>query len=335
MSLPKSGVDALMLKVFEPSCFDATLQSRTKAEEWMRLIPMRNHPNLLNMLHAYHRLMMPFFADNVILNKIVTEAWRFEMLVYALDLYDCRDAADPRSGLTVSNLERVCKEMGCASPGRVRAITGIMRIGGYLRRIRSHDDSRIVQLEPSSQFIDIVEKWNNRIFQISDTVFVDDELASSHKQNNRLGWEMRRRGCESLLSGWKLLDPFPEVFHFVSSDGGWMLLLHCASETLRLGDNKHIVPVRVDLAAFGAKFGVSRSHLRRLLEGAYHAGLLREPPKNGSNIVPTPELLASYLTCMAAEISFYRGHAIAARNELAPPAHSRKRATPMTVYGRA
>jgi hypothetical protein len=140
-------------EAFAVDCFDATLQSRTKPKEWARLIHMRNQPNILNMLHAYHRLMLPFFADKVILNKIVTEAWRFEMLVYSLYLYDRRDPDDPRSGLTVSNLERVCKEMDCASPGRVRAIIGIMRMGGYLRRIRSHDDSRIVQLEPSSQFI--------------------------------------------------------------------------------------------------------------------------------------------------------------------------------------
>jgi hypothetical protein len=308
--------DAGVHEAFSVRCFDETLRARTNEMEWARIIHMRDQPHALNMLHAYHRLMLPFFADKVILNKIVTEAWRFEMLVYSLYLYDRRDLDDPRSGLTVSNLERVCKEMNCASPGRVRAIIGI------------------VQLEPSSEFINIVEGWNNRIFQISDIVFVKDNLAQSHRDNNRLGWEMRNRGCKSLFEGWKLLDPFPEVFHFVSSDGGWMLLLHCASEALRVGNNQYITPVRVDLATFGAKFGVSRSHLRRLLESAYKEGLLREPPKNGSNIVLSPHLLASYLTCMAAEISFYRAHGLAARTELAPPANSQRPLAPAKIYGR-
>jgi hypothetical protein len=304
---------------FDLKCFDAVLCARAAPDEWARITQMRDQPNFLNALRAYNALMQPFYSDKVFLNKTVTEAWRFEVLVYCLDLYDQRDISDPRSGLTTSNLERVCSSMNCASPGRVRAILGIMRIGGFLRRSRSHDDGRIVQLEPTSRFVDIVEGWNNRIFQISDSVFEGEHLAQSHKVIPRLGWEMRRRGCESLKQGWKILDPFPEVMHFVGSDGGWMLLLHCAAEALSPDGGQHIYPVSVDLKAFGAKFGVSRSHLRRLLESAHALGLLREAPKNGTNIVLSNKLLASYLSCMAAEVSFYRAHGLAARRELAPP----------------
>ncbi len=134
---------------------------------------------------------------------------------------------------------------------------------------------------------------------------------------------MRRRGAEAVMEGWKLLDPFPEVFHFVSCDGGWMLLLHVADKALMQGGDTHITPVSLDLKAFGAKFGVSRTHLRRLLESAYAAGYLREPPRNGSNIVLSKELLASYLSCMAAELSFYRNHALAGRQELEPLTHTK------------
>lgn len=297
-------------EVFSIDCYDDVLRSRANPKEWARILDMRAQPDFLNCLRMYNNLMQPFFSDKVILNKVVTERWRFEMLVYTLFLYDQRDYQDARSGLTIANLERLCAQMNCASPGRVRAIIGIMRVGGYLRRSRSCDDQRIVQLEPTPQFLDIVEAWNNRIFQISDSVFQHDHLSNWHARDPRLGWEMRNRGCLSLQAGWQLLDPFPEVFHFVSSDGGWMLLLHCASLALEKGHEAYISPISVDLAKFGARFGVSRSHLRRLLESAYQEGLLREPPRNGTNIVLTTHLLASYLTCMAAEISFYRGHAI-------------------------
>jgi hypothetical protein len=43
-----------------------------------------------------------------------------------------------------------------------------------------------------------------------------------------------------------------------------MLLLYCVAEALRLGDYKTIAAVTVDLATFGKRFSVSRSHLRRL-----------------------------------------------------------------------
>ena len=298
------------------NAFDAEISARTTPAEWQRILYFRDAPNFKYALLKYHELMLDYYSGNVMLNKVVTEAWRFEMLVYTLHLYDLRDPANPRSGLTVSNLEKMCAIQKCASPGRVRTIIGIMWLGGFLKRQKSKIDSRIVHFEPSKNFIDIVEGWNNRIFQTIDAVFNDDALAASHLSHPRFGWEMRKRGAEGLIAGWKMLKPFPEVFHFVSADGGWMLLLHCAQEALRLGGGKHIAPVSVDLAKFGPRFGVSRSHLRRLLEAGHKAGLLSAPPRNGSHIALAPKLLASYLTCMASELDYFRGHALAGKAAL-------------------
>ena len=301
---------------FELDQFDAELSVRVTPDEWQRILSFRNARGFSTCLPTYNALMSNYFSGNIMLNKVVTEAWRFEMLVYTLHLYDQRDPDKPRSGLTLSNLEKICAIQKCASPGRVRTIVGIMWLGGFLKRQKSKLDSRIVHFEPSKNFIDIVEGWNHRIFQTIDAVFPDGNLAALHLSHPRFGWEMRKGGAEGLLNGWKMLDPFPEVFHFVSRDGGWMLLLHCANESLRLGNGTHIVPVSVELAGFGARFGVSRSHLRRLLEAAYDEGLLSAPPRNGSSIALAPKTMASYLTCMASELDFFRGHALAAKAAL-------------------
>lgn len=291
--------------------FDAEFASRTTPDEWQRLLALRNNPKYLQGLYAYSELMPQYFSDNIILNKVVTEVWRFEILVYTLYLYDTRDPSDPRSGLTVSNLQRICARQKCASRGRVMAILGMMGIAGYLRRVKSQRDSRVMQLEPSAAFIAIVEGWNHRICQIIDAITPEGQLTMAHGTHPRFGWEMRRRGAERLLNGWKLLDPFPEVNHFVSKDGGWMLLLTSAAEALRLGGETRIAPVSLDLAAFGARFGVSRSHLRRLLESAHAAGLLDTPPRNGASIQLSRKLLASYLACMAGELANYQEQALA------------------------
>jgi hypothetical protein len=240
------------------------------------------------------------------LNKVVTEAWRFQMLVYALHLYDTRDPADPTSGLTASNLTRLCGRMGIASRGRVLAILGIMRVAGYLKRGRGAGDARAVHLEPTDHFIGIVEGWNHRLLQIIDAIDTDHDLSGAHATTARFGWDMRRRGAETLLAGWKILEPFPEVRHFVDSDGGWMMLLTFADAALRPSGGREIAPVSMDLAMFGKRFAVSRSHLRRLLEVAFDKGLLTEPPRNGQTIAPSNRLLASYLACMASELGNYR-----------------------------
>jgi hypothetical protein len=301
---------------FRIDCFDSVLSQRTTSDEWQRILFLRDHPDFLNALFKYAAVMPNYFADNVILNKIVTEAWRFEMLVYTLYLHDIRDPNDPRSGLTLANLQRVCEQQQCASRGRVLAILGIMGIGGYLHRSRANGDGRVARLEPSEKFVAVVEGWNHLIFEIIDAVLPDDALARSHDQFPRFGWEMRRHGAETLLAGWKLLDPFPEVAHFVSRDGGWMFLLTCVAETLRMGSSREIVPLSINLSSFGARFGVSRSHLRRLLESAYADGLLAAPPKNGSAIMLSNHLVAAFLACMASELGNYRLWALRGRAKL-------------------
>lgn len=319
-------------KPFDLTSFDSEFASRTTPGDWQRILVLRNHPRLLHGLARYGELMPVYFSDNVILNKVVTEAWRFEMLVYTLYLHDIRDPADPRSGLTLANLQKICEQQKCASRGRVLAIMGIMRLGGYLRQIKSARDKRVVQLEPSEAFVSTVEGWNRRIFQVIDAITPQDGLAALHDLHPRFGWEMRRRGAVGLLEGWKLLAPFPEVNHFVSRDGGWMLLLTCVAQSLKAGGGHEIMPVSLDLKIFGARFGVSRSHLRRLLESAHAEGLLDTSPRNGSHILLAPKLVAAFLACMASELGYYRTHALAASAALNDPgngsAHSDPGSTP-------
>ena len=269
---------------------------------------------MLQGLFRYAELMPPYYENNVMLNKVVTEAWRFQMLVYTLHLYDTRDPADPMSGLTVANLTRICARQGIASRGRVLAILGIMQMAGYLHRRRSEADARVVYLEASDEFVGIVEGWNQRILQVIDAIDETGGLADAHLADPRFGWDMREIGAQTLLAGWRILDPFPEVGHFVYSDGGWMLLLTCAADALRPSDGAAIAPVTLDLKTFGARFGVSRTHLRRLLETAHVAGLLDAPPRNGQDIRLAPRLVASYLACMASELANYRLWALAVKS---------------------
>jgi hypothetical protein len=296
---------------FQLDAFDAEFSARTQADEWQRTLETRSQPNFVNAILKYHAQLPQRSSGNAVLNKVVAESGRYELLAYTLYLYDIRDPVNPRSGLTVTNLEKMCIRQNCASPGRVRAYIGLMWAAGYLKRHQSKTDSRITHFEPSKKLVEIVEGWNHEIFKAIDDIFPDDGLALRHATEPRFGWDMRRNGTEQVLTGWKPFDLFPEVYHFISHDAGWMFLLHIIGEMMRQSGGTHIVPVQVDLPEFGARFGVSRSHLRRLLESAFEKGLLEQPPQNGTHIVLSHRLVASYFMSMASELSFYRAHALA------------------------
>ena len=109
--------------------------------------------------------MPGYFADNVMVDKVVAEASRYRILVCALHLCDSRD---PAGGLTVTNLTRIGARQGIAGRGRMLAVLGIRQLARNLRRRRSSTGARIVQLEPATEFMLVVEGCNQRILQIID-----------------------------------------------------------------------------------------------------------------------------------------------------------------------
>ena len=309
----RNGVKAGKLSKFYLDEYDSEFASRLSPQEWEVILDFRRLPDFCVAAQQYQMISATFYANHFILNKVVPEVWRFQMIACLLHLYDTRNPDDPRSGLTLVNFQKICTELKLASRGRAFAFLNIMRVGGYLSRNPSSRDARVVELEPTPVFIETVERWNHGIFQMIDAALPGIDLVEKHKRLPRLGWTMRRRSVERVLAGWKPVDAFPEIYMFVAADGGWMLLSYCVAKAVH-GDT--IVPVSVNLSEIGQQYGGSRSHLRRLLETAYAKGYLLAPPSNGSNIVLSPKLVCAYMTWIASYLGGYYRSATDALAEL-------------------
>jgi DNA-binding MarR family transcriptional regulator len=296
--------------------FDHEFAARTTTQDWQRILLLRDHPRMLDGVLSYDALIPDYFANNVILNRVVIELRRFQLLVYTLHLHDTRRPDDPRTGLTHSRLQKLAVTHELASPGGVTTFMGLMLLAGYLKRTRSIEDKRIVHYQPTEKFVAIVEGWNSTILACIDAIEPEGRLVECHAGHPRFGWDMRERGAQVLLAGWKPLNPFPEAEHFISRQGGFMLLLRIVAENIRHGARRNIVPVSVDLATFGKRFGVSRSQLRQLLESGYAQGLLEAAPKNGTHILASPRLIASFVGWQASELAYYREWALAVKASL-------------------
>ncbi len=292
--------------------FDHKLSGRVTSAEFERIVGFRDGNDIIKGLFAYNDIMPDFFAGNLILNKIVIEEWRFYILAFALYLHETRDPANKLSGLSLGNLQRLCLAQKVASRGRVAVAMGLMAMGGYIARANEGGDGRVKRYEPTEKFVGVIEAWTNKLLQIVDVIRPADRLAQHHRLDPLFGRRMRKRGTEVMLGGWRALEPFPEVSHFIHSDAGWMLLLPVIAESVRCGAGE-LAPVTINLAAHAKKFGVSRSHYRRLLETAWQAGLLAQSPQNGSAILPTHELAAAFITCMASELGHAHAWAMATR----------------------
>jgi hypothetical protein len=287
---------------------DALFESRTTEDEWQRIIRFRNRPAFLDGARRHEGVTKHLFTNNLILNKVVMEAWRFQMLALTLYLHEARDDADPRTGLTYSNLSRVCAQLQLASSGRVFAFLNLMKLGGFLTSVRSEQDSRVVHLEPTSLFMRTVDEWTDGIFAAIDAAAPEGRLMIRRALDPGIGMRMRTSGAKGLLDGWQPLAPFPEVTHFASVDGGWMLMEQIVAASLRHPEGLRLEPISINLRTFGRDVGGSRSNLRRVLESAFEQGLLDAPPQGGAHILMSSRMLCAFLTFIASYLSNYQSH---------------------------
>jgi hypothetical protein len=287
---------------------DALLSSRMSVAEWQRITAFRNRPTFLAGARAHEGVAKHLFTDNLILNKVVLEAWRFQMIALTLYLHEAYDPADPRTGLTVTNLTRLCQQLDLASSGRVFAFLNLMKLGGYLTSQRSAEDSRVVHLQPTAKFMTTVEEWTEGIFIAIDAAAPEGRLVERRAARFSLGTQMRTNGARGLIEGWKPLDPFPEVALFAGTDGGWMLIEQIVAPALRHAEGLRAEPVSINLRKFAGEVGGSRSNLNRLLNKAYEQGLLDVPPRGGAEIVLSSRMLCAFLAFIASYLSHYQQH---------------------------
>ncbi len=53
--------------------FDREFATRTSEADWRRITDLRDHPRMLDGVLRYDELIPDYFADNIILNRVVIE----------------------------------------------------------------------------------------------------------------------------------------------------------------------------------------------------------------------------------------------------------------------
>jgi hypothetical protein len=297
-----------MAENFDISRHDALFASRMTANEWQRILAFRNLPDFLAGIRTHEGAMLPFFTRDRFINKLATEEWRFQMIVFTLYLHETRIEGDPRTGLSVSNFQRVTKSLKLASAGRAYAFLNIMKLAGYLSSDRDSIDARVIRLAPTPLFLGIVEEWNNNIFAAIDAADPESQLLQLSQRHPDLGRKMRTSGAEEILDGWVAMAPFPEVHHFAAADGGWMLMESIISASLHGTPPTSIESASLNLRECAHSFGGSRTNLKRLLDRAYDLGLLDFPAREGAPIRFSSVMICSFLTFMASFLGTFQRH---------------------------
>lgn len=111
----------------------------------------------------------------------------------------------------------------------------------------------------------------------------------------------RRAG--SIFGGGRIPEIIPAIRLFMGRDAAYMILLR-----LWISDPSGAVPPRQPVALpygeVGKRFGVSRAHVRKIMEAAQAKGYLERQAEGGQAIRVLPPLVELFEECLALQLAY-------------------------------
>lgn len=226
---------------------------------------------------------LALYEGNHLFNRLILEEGRFMCYLAALSLHAAQDMNQPSTWLTLGRLQREVAELGVASRNRVEAQVSYLRKYGFLSQQAHASDRRVRLLQPSPALLardaavlgllmDGLSAFGFR-FAAGRTGPPDPDLHRS----------IRRATLRHLPALGRLIRRHLPLAPFFAHDCGYMILLLL----LRGGrDGGETVPTCFQRLA--TQTGVSRTHVRRIIEAVRDAGLVTSTVRGGHDIRLTP-----------------------------------------------
>ena len=229
---------------------------------------------------------LALYEGSHLFNRLILEEGRYLCYLAALSLHAAQDMTQSSTWLTLGRLQREVTELGVASRNRVEAQVSCLRNYGFLTQHSHASDRRVRLLVPSSALL----ARDAGILGLLVTGLSEFGLSPTDGAKGPLTpdlhREMRRATLPRLPGLSRLIRRHLPLAPFFAHDCGYMillLLLHAAQEN---GDTV----VSTGYQRIATQTGVSRTHVRRIVEAARDAGLLTTTARGGHDIRLMPNM---------------------------------------------
>ena len=227
---------------------------------------------------------LALYEGNHLFNRLILEEGRFLCYLAALSLHAGQDMARPSTWLTLGRLQREVTELGVASRNRVEAQVSCLRKYGFLTQQPHASDRRVRLLVPSAALLARDAAILGLLLNGLSDFGLSPEVERHATPSPDLHRALRRATLPHLPGLSRLIRRHLPLAPFFAHDCGYMILLlllrgACASE------DGSIVTCYQRLAT---QTGVSRTHVRRIVEAARDGGLVTTVVRGGHDIRLTP-----------------------------------------------
>jgi hypothetical protein len=249
------------------------------------------HPRFTLARDEFVKAMLALYEHKPFLNRLLLEASRTVLVAVIMCLYARYDEANRATWPTLRLVADSMAVHGIASASRVHDLVSRLIKTGYLEQRAAPQDRRVRILIPTRKMI-----AQDQDFLVShhlplQILFPDPGYAPIMTRDPAFQLKQRLVSRDLFALGAKILAGNPIMMLFQGRDAGVMILI----KMIRLAKIEGgAEPLKVSYSDLGGRFGVSRTHVRNLLEAAEKMELVRLTKAGGQAVELLPPVLQAF-----------------------------------------
>ncbi|MCP3442836.1 hypothetical protein [Bradyrhizobium sp. CCGUVB14] len=249
-----------------------------------------SHPRLPEARRAYINSFTEVYGGDPFLVRLLLEAGRFLVFHSAAVLEAAQDLSRRETWFTVAALKQQLAMFGFASPRQVDHLLARLREVGFIEQSRAPDDRRVWLLATTDKLRAHHTAWLAAHYVPLAEAYPDHDYGPVLSRN-RSFHTLHCRACLPFTApSARLMMTLPDTLLFFAHAAGPLIQNALLKAAMDAGDLTAAVPY-IDVAD---RFGVSRTHVRNLMDSAEAAGLVRIVGRGGRSIEILPRHWASY-----------------------------------------
>jgi hypothetical protein len=247
-------------------------------------------PRLPQARWAYLDSFMQVYEGDPFMVRLLLQAGRFFVFHSAAVLEAAQDPSRRETWLTVALMKQHLAMFGYASERQVDHLVARLRAVGFLEQRRAPGDGRVRLLATTDKLRAHHTEWLAAHYAPLATLYPDHDYGPVLSRNRAFHALHCRMRLPFNPAAARLMRTLPDTLLFFSHAAGPLIQSAVLKAAMDAPDPAAAVPY-IDAAD---RFGVSRTHVRNLMNTAQSAGLVRITGRGGRSIEILPRWWASY-----------------------------------------
>jgi DNA-binding MarR family transcriptional regulator len=246
------------------------------------------HPRFPTARAAFVDAVLALHEGDQFRSRLLVEAMRQVTFNLIVSLHLRHDVTDRSTWATPQRLKDEISTFGLASPRRVDALVARLVQLGYVDIRPSEHDGRVRILIPTARMMSLDREWLVYHYTPLHVMFPDPGYGEPMARDAAFQRAQRLVALDFSAKGAEIMARNPAVMRFMGRDSGVLVLIKLIQISAAGGARD------VSYSDIGARFGVSRTHVRALLEDAAEHGDVILSGRGGRLVELKPSLLQAF-----------------------------------------